>query len=233
MFEVLAELLRMSYSTENVQSDVNELARSIGYPFHFIIVRILPQVERIENLPPMFTLGIGPVELDRIRLPPIGFIFVREDFYKWAFGDHLRVYFAHEIGHISKWHPLGNPFKLGKLFLSAILAPKDYEIVESLWNIIKMFEYIFIQRRPIEEEITRKQELEADEFTLEIIGDKRLVISALERLNEIVPDGLSHFTDVGMKIPILSIKERIDAIQELEVGEGEWENKDLCQSRRH
>jgi len=175
-------------------------------------------VKGVEDLPPMFTFGLGSIELGNIKLPPIGFIFIREDFYKWSLNEHLQVYLAHEIGHIVKWHPLANPFKLGRLFLQTVLESEAYEVVESIWNVVKMVEYVITQKRPLEEEISQLQELEADKFAFEVIGDKNLVISALKRLNEIIPDGLSHFTEAGIKIPILSVKERIDAVQGLEVG---------------
>ncbi|MEM3586732.1 MAG: M48 family metalloprotease [Candidatus Jordarchaeaceae archaeon] len=167
------------------------------------------------NDPPAFSRGIY------IAGVPLGAIYVSDQLYEKLNSDELLYIVLHEICHIINNNSAANfLFELGKAGFNLLLSkwtnlPLEAveDILGNVKTIIKEFGY-----PGIEEHIRRSQELEADKYAVVWMGKKEPAISALIKMVQGKMESISHVTRYGrFEFPVLTIKERIEAINQLKI----------------
>lgn len=167
------------------------------------------------NDPPAFSRGIYIVNV------PLGAIYVSNQLFNQLDSDELRYIVLHEICHIINNNSAANfLFALGKSGFNFLLSKwtqlqleEVEDILGGVKTIIKEFGY-----PGVEEQIKRNQELNADKYAVIWMGRKEAAISALTKLVQGKVESLSHITKYGrFEFPVLTIKERIEAIKQLKI----------------
>lgn len=112
--------------------------------------------------------------------------------------DEIAVVFAHEVGHYKKRHIVKNILLSGiVIFTSLFLCGQLYEWTLYRYGFIHIHEIaalpilffylslFSILAMPLSNYLSRRFEIEADRFSLEIVEDKKSFISSMEKLAEI------------------------------------------------
>ena len=143
--------------------------------------------------------------------------------------DEIAVIFAHEVGHYRRRHIVKNIFLSGiVIFISFYICGQVYD-----WSLYKfgfsnvydiaaipiLFFYLSLfslLTMPLTNFISRKYEIEADDFSIKATGDRGSFISGMEKLAEInladkEPNPIVEFLFYGHP----SIKKRIDRVEKM------------------
>ena len=165
------------------------------------------------NDPPAFSRGIYICNI------PLGVIYISDQLYKKLNSEELQYIVLHEICHILYNDSTANFLaELGKSGFSHLLSKWTNlelfaveDILGGVKAVLKTFGY-----PGVEEQVRRNQELNADKYAVIWMGKKDPAISALTKLVQGKVESLSHITKYGtFEFPVITIKERIQAINQL------------------
>jgi Zn-dependent protease with chaperone function len=165
--------------------------------------------------PPAFSRGIYIVNV------PLGAVYVSDQLYNQLDSEELRYIVLHEICHILNNNSAANfLFALGKSGVNLLISKwtklpleEVEDILGGVKTVIKEFGLL-----GLEEKIRKNQELNADKYAVTWMGKKEPAISALTKLVQGKVESLSHITKYGrFEFPVLTIKERIEAINQLKI----------------
>ncbi len=212
MSEQLERIEKSSVNDMVIQKLIDEHLEEINNPWKLISGRRF-NAELID--PPAFSRGIYVCNV------PLGAIYVSDQLYNHLDSEELRYIVLHEICHILYNNSAANfLLEFGKSGFNLLLSKwtkLELESVEDILGgvktIIKEFGY-----PGVEEQVKRNQELNADKYAVIWMGNKEPAISALTKLVQGKVEEISHITKYGrFEFPLLTIKERIQAIKQLKI----------------
>lgn len=195
---------------QRIQSIINSHLGRDGFQSHFVFGLTFKGKKQDS---PAFSVG---AEILRF---PIGWIYVSDGLYRTLTEEELEFVVLHELGHIIKNHSI-------RTFI--VLLGKGY-IVEGIADVLdltakqarealgwlKVIWMLFNKKtRTIEEEISAKQELEADNYAVSHQFRKEPAISVLTKLTKGQIRRPTHFTvDGRFAFPVITAEQRIEAIR--------------------
>lgn len=212
MSEQLDRIEKSSMNDSIIQKIIDTHLECINSPLKLVSGR---RFQAKPNDPPAFSRGIYIAGI------PLGAIYVSNQFYNQLDSDELLYIVLHEICHILNNNSATNfLFELGKSGFNLLLSKwtqlpleEVEDILGGVKTIIKEFGY-----PGVEEQIRRNQELNADKYAVTWMGRKQPAISALTKLVQGKVESISHVTKYGhFEFPALTIKERIEAINQLKI----------------
>lgn len=142
---------------------------------------------------------------------PVGLIFLADELMRVFDSSELRFIIGHEMSHIVKSHAI-----------SRYLVSFFEEILVELFSrqLVVLFKALFYLRgeKVLDQRVIRENELEADKDAIDLIGNRYVGISTLEKLAKYYAggnlDAPSHFAPLGkIPLPVVTFRERIDNLK--------------------
>lgn len=167
------------------------------------------------NDPPAFSRGIYICNI------PLGVVYISDQLYEKLSSEELQYIVLHEICHILYNDSAANFLvELGKSGFSHLLSKwtnlELYAVEDILGGVKAVLETFGYPGA--EEQVRRNQELNADKYAVVWMGKREPAISALTKLVQGKVESLSHITRYGtFEFPVITIKERIQAIKQLKI----------------
>lgn len=197
---------------ERMQNIINGHLGKDGHQSHFVFGLAFKGKKQD---PPAFSVGA------EIFRSPIGWISVSESLHRTLTEEELEFVVLHELGHIVKNHSVGTLIVLlGKGYIMDLLgdafdltarqARETLGLIKAIWA--------FFNKRTgtVEEEISARQEFEADRYAVMHQDRKEPAISVLNKLTKGNIKRLTHFTMDGRFVfPVVTAEQRIEAIRNL------------------
>jgi len=194
----------LKYYDDSLQKILNTLMKRRDIYSHHIKTAIFDDkfIKKYRVDSPAFSIGFNIIE-------PIGSIFIYKNFLKLP-RNWVKYLLAHEAAHI-----VLNHYPVNIMLLAGLrYIPIELRFILS---IIKTAAYLTLgdNIKFPEEGVTAEKELDADEWAVKTLGNKK---PALEFLNWIRDKGIkiSHISPISM-LPALSIDERIERIRKIKI----------------
>ncbi len=184
------------------QPVVNELA-SKNFQWHFLKAIRLSRKES-RKIGPAASLGL-------YFNGPVGFIFLSDVLTRIFTPSELRFIIGHEMSHIAKSHAIAQ-FTVS-FFEEILVELSSRQTV----NLFKSLLYLRGEK-VLDQRVIRENELEADRDATNLIGNKDVGISTLEKLARYYAagnlDAPSHFAPLAkIQLPVVTFRERINNLR--------------------
>lgn len=197
-------------SDYRIQSIINSYLERDGFQSHFVSGFTFK--ERKKD-PPAFSIGAAVFRF------PIGWICVSEGLLRMLSQEELEFVTLHELGHIIKNHSIGTFIVLlGKGFivnwladtfdLTTKKAKETLGLLKAIW--------MFFNKRTgtVEEDISARQELDADNYAVSHMNSREPAISVLAKLTKGEIRRPTHYTVDGKFVfPVITAEQRIETIR--------------------
>ena len=196
----------------NLQSIAEEAMKKMGVTGQFLAV--LPVEDSITQV--ASALGVK-VDIQPGIVWAVGIIFINKQKLDLVSTEEWNFVMHHECAHIFRNDSIASLiFNIPELYAKYVEIVDKNNLPKLIIDLVKSWDILVNQKKPMNAQLLRMQELEADKLAVKTMRNKKIAIQFFTRISNGNMNGSSHdFELFYQPYPALTWGERIAALEEL------------------